>query len=73
MPFIAGGEGRRYRGGEMVDDEWSYLMLPFWRERKGQHPFRKGKGARETTLGSRTVVCDDGQQPESSSVWIDPR
>jgi hypothetical protein len=35
----------------MVDGEWSYSMLPFQGERKGQRLFSKGKGACEMTLG----------------------
>jgi hypothetical protein len=54
MPFIGQMMERRlYRGGEMIDDEWNYSMLLFWgEERKGQHPFQKGKGACEAPLGS---------------------
>jgi hypothetical protein len=48
-------EGRRYRGGEMVHDECSSSMVLFWGEEgKRQHPFRKGKGAHEAALVSRT-------------------
>jgi hypothetical protein len=37
-------EGRRHRGEETVDDEWSYSMLLFrGKGRKVQHPFRKRK------------------------------
>jgi hypothetical protein len=54
VPFIGRKrEGRRYRGRETVDDEWSYSILPFWREeKKGQHSFWKGKGACEAALSS---------------------
>jgi hypothetical protein len=54
-PFIERRrEGRRYHGGEMIDDEWSYLILPFrGEERNGQHPFRNGKGTCEEAPGSR--------------------
>jgi hypothetical protein len=52
-PFIWWRDKKWYRGGEMVDGEWSYSMLPFrGEERKGQHLFQKGKGACETALGS---------------------
>jgi hypothetical protein len=36
-------EGRRCRGVETIDDEWSYSMLPF----------QMGKGTCEEALGSR--------------------
>jgi hypothetical protein len=45
-------EGRRYRGGETVDDEWCYLMSFQGEERNGKHPFENGKGACEVALGS---------------------
>jgi hypothetical protein len=67
-------EGRQYRGGETVNGKWSYLMLPFQgEERKGQHPFRKGKGVDEAALSFDAVMCDGGRQSESDDVWIDPR
>jgi hypothetical protein len=55
MPFIGRRrEGRRYYGGELVDNKWSSSMLPFLgEERKGQCPFKKGKGAYGAALGSR--------------------
>jgi hypothetical protein len=31
--------GRWCRGGETINDKWSYSMLPFERGEKGQHPF----------------------------------
>jgi hypothetical protein len=54
-PFIGRmREGRQYRGGETVDGDCSYSMLPFrGKEMKGQRPFRKGKEACDATLGSR--------------------
>jgi hypothetical protein len=43
-PFIGWRrEERWYRGGEMVNGEWIYSILKFW----------KGKGACEEALGSR--------------------
>jgi hypothetical protein len=36
------------------------MLLFQGEERKGQHPFWKGKGARETTLGSHTLVWGGG-------------
>jgi hypothetical protein len=48
----------------MVDGEWSYSILLFQREE------RKGKGACEVTLGSRT----DGQTEDAATqLWIDQR
>jgi hypothetical protein len=57
MPFIEWRrEGRRYCGGETVNDEWSYSMLLFQEEESnGQHPFRNGKGTCKAALGSYVV------------------
>jgi hypothetical protein len=57
-------EGRRYRGGETINDKWSYSILLFHgKKRKGQHSFRKGKRACETTLGS----CAEGRPEDAST------
>jgi hypothetical protein len=63
-------EERWYRGGEMVDGEWSYSMLPFQgEESKGQRLFQKGKGACKVAFGSHT----EGRPKNaavSSGIWI---
>jgi hypothetical protein len=64
-------EGRWYRGWEMVDSKLSYSMLPFsGEERKGQHPFQKGKGACEAAPGSHAGgVC---RMQRSGGLWQRP-
>jgi hypothetical protein len=60
----AGEGGRRYSGGETIDDEWSSLIFPFQGEEimKGQHPFRKEKRAHEAALISRVEGWPEMQQ-----------
>jgi hypothetical protein len=60
-------EGGWFRGGELVDSEWSYSMLPFrGEERKLQHPFQNGKRACEVALGSHA----EGQAEDAVAQWF---
>jgi hypothetical protein len=68
-------EGKRYRGGETVDGEWSSSMLPFWGERgRGITRFKKRKEHVRRLLfptwrGDRRVQqCSSGQNPESGGI-----
>jgi hypothetical protein len=65
-----GREGRWYRGGEKINNEWSYSMLLLrGEERKEPRPFQKGKRACKTIFGfSGVAVCGGDRQPESDGV-----
>jgi hypothetical protein len=75
VPFIGWREGRRCCGGETIDSEWSFLMLPFQgEERKGQRPVSKGE---RSTHGGSWFPCGEATRGCSSAavtgIWFDPR
>jgi hypothetical protein len=76
VPFIGWRrEGRRCRGGETADNEWSFSMLPFQREeRMGAVPISEGEkrtqGGSWFPRGGATGGCSGVTMTDSWS-WVE--